>query len=376
MRAQRPITSTLAICSLAFLSLLSTGEHTVERGETLAGIAARHDTTVAALVEANGLTDPDLIHEGERLVIPGSASAYEVREGDTLGRIASRHGTSISELLDLNSLRNPNLIRPGQVLAVPVGGSGGGGSTSAVATPAGGATTHVVQAGETIAEIASRYGVPQEQLVAANGLTDGRVYVGQGLRLAPAPGTQTTSDGGASSYEVREGDTLLAIALRLGTTQTALQEANGITDADRLSVGSTLSVPGGGGGSALRCPVQGGAQLMNDWGFPRSGGRFHEGNDLFAARGTPAVAVVSGTAEHTTGRMGGNQVKLHGDDGVSYYYTHLDGFGASGRVAAGDVIGYVGATGNAAGGPPHVHFEVHPGGGEAVNPYPSLSGVC
>src|SRR3546814_1348586 len=104
---------------------------------------------------------------------------------------------------------------------------------------------------------------------------------------------------------------------------------------------------------------------MNDGGSPRSGGRFHVGNDLFAPRGMPFVAVVSGTVVQTTGRIGGRQVKLAGDDGVSYYGTHLDGFGASGRVNAGDVIGYVGTTGNAAGGTPHVHFEVHPGGGRS-----------
>ena len=115
---------------------------------------------------------------------------------------------------------------------------------------------------------------------------------------------------------------------------------------------------------------------MNDWGFPRSGGRFHEGNDLFAPRGRPAVAVVSGTVVQTIGRLGGNQVKLFGDDGVGYYYTHLDRFGAKGRVSAGTAVGYVGNTGNAAGGPTHVHFEVHPGGGAAVNPYPRIVGVC
>ena len=88
------------------------------------------------------------------------------------------------------------------------------------------------------------------------------------------------------------------------------------------------------------------------------------------------MATVSGNVVQTVGKLGGNQVKLFGDDGVSYYYTHLDRFGAKGRVSAGTAVGYVGNTGNAAGGPTHVHFEVHPGGGAAVNPYPRIVGVC
>ena len=85
---------------------------------------------------------------------------------------------------------------------------------------------------------------------------------------------------------------------------------------------------------------------------------------------------MSGNGTQTAGRLGGNQVKLFGDDGVAYYYTHLHSFGKKGRVVAGDVIGTVGNTGNAAGGPTHVHFEVHPGGGAAVNPYPLLAQHC
>ncbi len=115
---------------------------------------------------------------------------------------------------------------------------------------------------------------------------------------------------------------------------------------------------------------------MNDWGFPRTGGRFHEGNDLFAPRGTPFIAPVSGTVVRKVGKIGGNQVKLMGDNGVGYYGTHLDRFGKSGRVAAGEAIGYVGNTGNARGTATHLHFEIHPGGGAAVNPYPTIARVC
>ena len=102
----------------------------------------------------------------------------------------------------------------------------------------------------------------------------------------PAAGTVPTS---ASTYVVRSGDTLSTIARKFGTTVRALQDANGIRDADLVTIGRTLKIPAGGtgGGGAIRCPVQGGAKFMNDWGFPRSGGRFHEGNDLFAPRGDP-----------------------------------------------------------------------------------------
>ncbi len=135
---------------------------------------------------------------------------------------------------------------------------------------------------------------------------------------------------------------------------------------------------GGGGGSggsyvigSFVFPVRGTYTYTNDWHAPRTG-HLHQGCDIFASTGTPCVAVVSGVASTGEGKNAGLYIRLAGDDGNVYYYMHLDRYGQTGRVAAGTVIGYVGDSGNAKGGPPHLHFEIHPGGGEAVNPYPIL----
>ena len=135
-------------------------------------------------------------------------------------------------------------------------------------------------------------------------------------------------------------------------------------------VGSRAYVAGG-----LLCPVAGPSTFVDTWGAPRSGGRRHQGVDLIAARGTPSVAVVSGTIRVSQNRLGGNALWLNGTDGNTYYYAHFDRYGKTGTVSAGDVIGYVGDTGNAR-GTPHLHFEVHPGGGSAVDPYPTARAAC
>jgi len=126
------------------------------------------------------------------------------------------------------------------------------------------------------------------------------------------------------------------------------------------------------------CPVQGGATFTNDWGFPRSGGRSHQGNDLFAPRGTPVVASVAGSYRRSSNGLGGISYYLQGNDGNSYYGTHMDGYGSigPGPVAQGAVLGFVGNSGNARGTSPHLHFEIHPGGGGAVNPFPTVSRAC
>jgi len=128
------------------------------------------------------------------------------------------------------------------------------------------------------------------------------------------------------------------------------------------------------GGSWL-CPVAGPNAFGDSWGAPRSGGRRHEGVDMMSPAGTPVVAVVAGNVLMKTNTLGGNVIWLTGADGNKYYYGHLSAWeGTSRSVSAGEVIGYVGATGNTTAN--HLHFEIHPGGGAAVNPYPTVRQHC
>lgn len=128
------------------------------------------------------------------------------------------------------------------------------------------------------------------------------------------------------------------------------------------------------GGSWL-CPVAGPNAFGDTWGAARSGGRTHQGVDMMSPFGTPLIAVVAGSVTMKTNNLGGNVIWLTGADGNKYYYAHLSSWEGSSRgVSAGEVIGYVGATGNTSAN--HLHFEIHPGGGSAVNPYPTVRQYC
>lgn len=137
-------------------------------------------------------------------------------------------------------------------------------------------------------------------------------------------------------------------------------------------VGNDPRAGGNGFTDAIICPVVGGSAYSDTWGAPRSGGRRHQGVDMLAATGTPLQAVVSGTIYHGSNRLGGVILSLLGDNGNRYYYAHMAGYeGVGGRVEQAQIVGYVGDSGNATGAP-HLHFEIRPGGGVPVNPYPSV----
>lgn len=129
------------------------------------------------------------------------------------------------------------------------------------------------------------------------------------------------------------------------------------------------------------CPVNGAVAFSDSWGAARSGGRRHKGVDMIAARGTPIVAVESGTVSRlSTGSLGGNAVYMTGNSGDRYYYAHLDSFadGVRGglQVSVGDLLGYNGSSGNASYAVPHLHFQHAPAGGDWVNPYPLAAALC
>jgi murein DD-endopeptidase MepM/ murein hydrolase activator NlpD len=189
-----------------------------------------------------------------------------------------------------------------------------------------------------------------------------------------------------TTTELSLGHHLLAWITRLGHEVATLRmqlDAIG-RDAARLEHGpiGDLARALGGDGSVfpvvfLVCPVDPPRSYSDDFGVVRTSGGYHlhMGNDILAPLGTPVRAPFPGTAEVSSNGPGGLAVKVFGAEGF-VYNAHLSAFGTLGSVEAGTVIGYVGNTGNAAGGSTHDHFEWHPGGGDAVDPYPYLNLVC
>ena len=168
--------------------------HVVAWGETLFSIARQYGTTVDAIAAANGISSPTHIYAGQRLTIPTSGSSagvaapataaatHVVQPGENLFRIALRYGTTIRALSDLNGIYNPAQIHTGQQLTIP----GSATTPSPAYQPAHATSTHVVQAGETLTTIASRYGVSVWTLVQANNIASASLILpGQTLVIPP-----------------------------------------------------------------------------------------------------------------------------------------------------------------------------------------------
>lgn len=258
------------------------GQHCVQRGETLGAIARKHGVSLADLMRENGIKDARRLAVGQALFVPGRSKAvasgrrndggsraYTVRSGDTIGAIAARHGTTVKAIVTANGIRNAGVLRVGQRLTIPGAGAvQASGTERAVAAVAAAPTRRVVhelRAGETIGKLAQQYGVPAAAILRANDISDTRrLPVGQRLTIpvsgADQPGSSPAigspapvarSSGAAPSaaaaadgkHRVRSGETIDAIAKRYGISAAEVMRANRITDARRVRIGADLTIP-------------------------------------------------------------------------------------------------------------------------------------
>jgi murein DD-endopeptidase MepM/ murein hydrolase activator NlpD len=269
-------------------------------------------------------------------------ATHLVVEGDTWFDIARRAEVSMRSLFDVNDASADVTLHPGDEVCLPAG------AVRATSCTPSNAPTYTVRSGDTWWDIATRVGVSMSRLLSINGAREEAViHPGDDVCL---PMGATIADGSAAG-------------------SAAAQSARAV---------STSSSTGGSGLQAL--PMQGPCWFADSWGDPRGGGRVHQGVDLFAAPRSYVYAVVDGTltrrAWDQPGRRSGNAWWLTAADGSGtyYFYAHLADFApgleVGSRVEAGEIIGFMGNTGNSAF--PHLHFEIHPNGGGAVNPYPLM----
>ena len=182
---------------------------------------------------------------------------------------------------------------------------------------------------------------------------------------------------------VRTAERLVDRRIELDSARTALVEARRATVASQFNLavfaaGSEIAIHG------FVFPVADPHNFIDSFGYPRMLGseyeHAHQGTDIMSPFGTPLLACERGIITRMgSDVLGGTKIWVKGESGTYYYYAHLSGFAEGMQeglvVEAGRVIGFVGDTGNAKGGAPHLHFEIHPEGGPAVNPYPLLKVV-
>lgn len=254
--------------------------YTVRPGDRLNDIAARYNTTVQAIIAANGFIDPNIIRAGQVLNLPPMggpvvqqapvqqtapqqtttqqqtpqqvsppaqvAGTYTVRRGETLRDIATRYGTTWQVLAAFNNIPNPNYIQAGQIIRIP-----GTVVQPPVQPPPPSTFNYIVRVGDTLSAIALRYNTTVATIQRLNGLPTSTIYVGQVLRIpgtgvvqppVPPPVQPPVIVNGR--YIVRPGDTLFGIARYFGVSAWAIAQSNGILNLNRIYSGQRLIIPG------------------------------------------------------------------------------------------------------------------------------------
>lgn len=207
--------------------------YVVQNGDSLWKIANMYGTTVDTLKSLNGLTSNNLT-VGQILEVPGSSSStsgtYTVKSGDSLWKIANQYGLTVAELKSLNGLTSDNLSI-GQVLKV----------SNSSSSSSGFSNTYTVKSGDSLWKIANQYGLTVAELKSLNELTSDNLSVGQVLKVSNSGGTS----GSTNTYTVKAGDSLWNIANKYGITVNELKSLNNLTS-NNLSIGQVLKVPSGG----------------------------------------------------------------------------------------------------------------------------------
>jgi LysM repeat protein len=228
----------------------------VKPGETLSEIAERHGVSLTRLMQANGISNPNLVVAGQSLRLPGSSAgannaggssrggSVTVQPGDTLSDIADRQGISLNQLMQANGITNPNMVVAGQKLVLP----GSRRAPAATAPRALPTAPYTVKSGETLSEIADRFGTSTERLIQVNGISNPNLVVA-GTRLA-IPGRpsssvttrSTVAPRNAKEHLVSSGESLSTIADTYGLPVERLVAINKIQDPDLVVSGTRLKL--------------------------------------------------------------------------------------------------------------------------------------
>jgi peptidoglycan endopeptidase LytE len=253
----------------------------VKSGDSLWTIAQNHNTSVSNLKSLNNLSGdiifPNQVirtsssssssgSNSSSSSSSGSQSTYTVKSGDTLSGIASRHNISVSNLMNWNNLSS-TLIYPGDKLAVSNGGSSGSSSSgnsgsSGGSSSSGSSTTYTVKAGDTLSHIAVRHGVSVSNLKNWNNLSSDLIRVNQKLKInGSSSGSGNSGSSGSSGnsgssgqtgtatvYTVKAGDSLSRIASNHGVSVSNLKNWNNLSS-DLIIIGQKLNINGSSGGS-------------------------------------------------------------------------------------------------------------------------------
>ncbi len=356
-RIGRILLVTLLLCLLVTQTAAAQDDtgtviHVVQWGETLYKIARQYGVSQANIMAANNLTSPDRIYAGQQLIIPGagyeypSGGIYVVVRGDTLFKISVKYGVSMQSIIAANNIINPSRIEVGQQLIIPgvdTGTStdytGTGGPQTGETAPSGTsgeAISHVVQRGETLSQIASRYGYSTWELAQANNISNpSLIYVGQAILITRVPASESTGNtdtqpaaqpsSGGGTYTVQPGDYLDKIAEAYQVAIIDLINANGISNPNVISVGQVLTIPPIP--AAPSPTITSGKQIVVDLSLQRTYA-YENGvllRQFVVSTGLPATPTVQGNftiiSKVLSQRMTGPDYDLPNVPYVMYFYS-------------------------------------------------------